>query len=407
VLAVLLVAALAAALLVVGAAKQSQALNGKVLVLSTTYASESPFNEGTAAASLGLGVDVVTPEQWASMTADQFAQYDAVILGDNHCGDDPAGEDPYDPYDSAQVLEAALANLGTWVPAVTGNVFFSTSDAVYHADEGEGDNSPGAQLQITRGVAYAAGAGATGLYFTSSCYDDEAQAWLGVLNAVSPGWNANGDESDAVHVTGSAALLMGLDDASLSDYHQSVHHTIDSWASDFTVFAIATNTGGGLDSANANGGVAGATVALEGPYEAQDGTTGAPVILIRGTNTSPSHILLQDDQTHEVGQTAHLLATVTNPNLEQVVDSALPVDGITVTFTAVSGPNAGKVVQGVTDSDGNVTIEYSSAAPGADVWQASFVDPDEFTETSNQVTVTWTTPAPAPEAVVVTPRFTG
>ena len=62
---------------------------------------------------------------------------------------------------------------------------------------------------------------------------------------------------------------------------------------------------------------AGAAVAVEGPYDAQDGTTGAPVILIRGTNTSPSHILLQDDQTHEVGQTAHLLATVTNPNIER------------------------------------------------------------------------------------------
>jgi hypothetical protein len=44
---------------------------------------------------------------------------------------------------------------------------------------------------------------------------------------------------------------------------------------------------------------------------------------------------------------------------------------------------------------------------GADVWQASFVDPDEHTETSNQVTVTWTAAAAAPEAVAVTPRFTG
>jgi hypothetical protein len=403
VLAVLLVAALAAALLVVGAAKQSHALNGKVLALSTTFAGESEFNEGTAAASLGLGVDVVTPEQWAAMTTAEFAQYDAIILGDNRCGDDPSGEDPYDPYDSAQVLEAALANLGTWVPAVTGNVFFSTSDAVYHANEGA--NESGAQAQVAKGVAYAAGAGATGLYFTSSCYGDEAQAWLGVLNAVSPGWTATVSESDDIHVTGSAALLMGLDDASLVDYSDSVHNFVDSWASDFTVYAIATS-GGSVEGANANGGAAGATLALEGPYEAQDGTTGAPVILIRGTNTSPSHILLQDDQTHEVGQTAHLLATVTNPNLEPVA-TALPVDGITVTFTAVSGPNAGKVVQGVTDSDGNVTIEYSSAVTGADVWQASFVDPDEFTETSNQVTVTWTTPAPAPEAVVVTPRFTG
>jgi hypothetical protein len=395
VLAVLVVAALAAALMVVGAAKSSQALNSKVLILSTTLADTATVNEQTQAATLGLGADVVTPEQWASMTADQFAQYDAIVLGDHECEEGA---------DSADVLAAPLANLATWIPSVSGNVFFSTSDAVYHANNG--DNESGATLQITKGLAYAAGSGATGLYFTSSCYGDDD--WVGVLNALSPGWSANSDESDAIHVTGSAALLMGLDDANLVDYSDSVHHFIDSWASDFTVYAIATDTNGDeTGAANVPG--AGAAVAVDGPYEAQDGTAGAPVILIRGTKTSPSHILLQDDQTHVVGETAHLLATVTNPNLDiqQVSAAAFPVDGITVTFTAVSGPNAGRVVQGVTDADGNATVDYTSAATGADVWKASFVDPDEHTETSNQVTVTWTAAAPAPEAVVVTPHFTG
>ena len=58
--------------------------------------------------------------------------------------------------DSADVLAAPLANLATWVPAVSGNIFFSTSDAVYHANNG--DNESGATLQITKGLAYAAGA---------------------------------------------------------------------------------------------------------------------------------------------------------------------------------------------------------------------------------------------------------
>jgi hypothetical protein len=391
VLVVLLVAALAAALLVVGAAKSSQALNGKVLILDTTLSTSDSVNEQTQAATLGLGSDVVTPEAWAAMTADQFAQYDAIVLGDNHCDGD----------DSADVLEAPLANLATWVPAVTGNVFFSTSDAVYHANEGA--NQSGATLQITKGLAYAAGAGATGLYFTSSCYGGDE--WLGILDAFSPGWSATGNDADAIHVTGSAALQMGLDDANLVDYGDSVHHLIESWGSDFTVYAIATDQDEGETDATNSPGV-GATVAVEGPYQAQDGTVGAPVILLRGTNTSPSHILLQDDQTHEVGAPAHLLATVTNPDLEEVVESAIPVDGISVTLTAVSGPNAGKVVQGVTDADGNVEVEYTSTTTGDDVWEASFVDPDEFTQTSNQVTVTWTAePAAAP--LVVTPRFTG
>ena len=72
---------------------------------------------------------------------------------------------------------------------------------------------------------------------------------------------------------------------------------------------------------------------------------------------------------------------------------------------AILADHAGKVVQGVTDTDGNVSIDYSSAAAGSDVWQASFVDPNELTQTSNQVTVTWTAAAALP--LVVTPRFTG
>jgi hypothetical protein len=42
------------------------------------------------------------------------------------------------------------------------------------------------------------------------------------------------------------------------------------------------------------------------------------------------------------------------------------------------------------------------------VWQASFVDTEQHTETSNQVTVTWTVaPAPVAAPLVVTPHFTG
>src|SRR5262245_42208401 len=80
VLAVLVVAALAAAWLVVGAAKSSQALNGKVLILGSSFASGATVNEETQAATLGLGADVVTDEQWAAMSTEQFAQYDAIVF---------------------------------------------------------------------------------------------------------------------------------------------------------------------------------------------------------------------------------------------------------------------------------------------------------------------------------------
>ena len=108
---------------------------------------------------------------------------------------------------------------------------------------------------------------------------------------------------------------MGLDDANLVDYSDSVHHFMRVVGERFHRVRDRHRLGWRREH-RANVPSAGAAVAVDGPYDAQDGTTGAPVILIRGTNTSPSHILLQDDQTHMVGETAHLLATVTNPNLE-------------------------------------------------------------------------------------------
>jgi hypothetical protein len=385
-LVVLVVTALAAALVVVGAAKSSHALNGKVLIIDTAFAAGVDYNEADAAASLGLGADVVTAEQWAAMTTADFAQYDAIVLPDDNCG---GGS-------SATALAAPLANLSTWVPAVTGNIFITTSDVTLHANNG----SPGAVTQMNEGIGFAAAQGITGVYFTSSCYDDDA--WLGILNAFSPGWSADMSSSDSIHVTGSAAELPGLVDASLSNYGTSVHHMFDSWASDFTVFAIATNEEKG-GSLNVQGDPS-AAATVTGPYEAQDGTVGAPVNLLRGAAISPSHILLQPDtQTHDVGTPGHLTATVTDPDPPEI--EPLVVEGVTVTFTVVSGPHAGTTVQGVTDADGNVTIEITSTVGGTDVWEASFVDANELTQTSNQVEAVWTAAAPA--AIIVTPRFTG
>jgi hypothetical protein len=59
----------------------------------------------------------------------------------------------------------------------------------------------------------------------------------------------------------------------------------------------------------------------------------------------------------------------------------------------------------VTDASGVATATYSSTVAGSDTWSASFVDTLEVTETSNLVTVDWTTPVVAP--LVIQPRFTG
>jgi hypothetical protein len=379
----MVVLALAASWLAVGAPR-AHALNGKVLIIDTTL-SNAAFTEVDAAATLGLGADVVTEGQWSAMSTADFAQYDAIVFADPLCSND-----------DATLLAAPLANLSTWTPAITGNVIVHTFDSTDHGEYG--NNSDGAKALTTRGIAFATAQSGTGMYLSSSCYN--GPAWTDLLDGISPGWTATAQSADEIHVTGSTPALSSLTDATLSNFGSSVHNLVDTWPSDFTVFAIATGAGN-IESTQGGPRAAAATT---GPYTAPDGTQGAPVLLIRGAAISASHILLQPDtQTHDVGGTAHLVATVTDPNLDMT--SAAAVSGITVTFTAVSGPNAGKTAQGVTDADGNVGIDQTSAAAGTDTWEASYFDPFEVTETSNQVTVAWTTPEIAP--VVIQPRFTG
>jgi hypothetical protein len=85
----MVVLALAASWLLVGAAR-AHASNGKVLIIDTTLDTGVSFNEVNAAASLGLGADVVTEGQWAAMTTADFAQYDAIAFADDCCVNDDA-----------------------------------------------------------------------------------------------------------------------------------------------------------------------------------------------------------------------------------------------------------------------------------------------------------------------------
>jgi hypothetical protein len=388
-LVVLVVVALAASWLLVGAPR-AHAANGKVLILDTTLSTTAGFTEVDAAALDGRGADVVTPTQWAAMTTADFANYDAIVFADRFCAND-----------DATILAPALANVSTWAPAVTGNVIVHTFDSTDHGNPA-GDDTAEARAFTTQGIGFAvAQAGKTGMYFSSSCYN--GTTWTTLLDGISNGWSRTTPNADVIHVVGSTPALAASTDATLSGWGQSTHNLVVAWPTDFTVYAIATDTGGKSAAADAgadNQGGTSASAVINGPYTAPDGTKGAPVILIRGADTSPSHILLQPaTQTHDVGGTATLTATV------KLQDGTPAGAGIAVTFTATAGPNAGKTMPAVTDASGVATISYSSAAAGSDTWKASFVDTLEVTETSNLVTVDWTTPVVAP--LVIQPRFTG
>lgn len=89
-------------------------------------------------------------------------------------------------------------------------------------------------------------------------------------------------------------------------------------------------------------------------------------------------------------------ASATNPlNTQHTVtakvqdDKGDPLGGRLITFSIISGPNAGKVGTDTTDTNGKATFTYTGTVAGTDTIEASFVDDNEKTITSNQVTKTW------------------
>ncbi len=65
------------------------------------------------------------------------------------------------------------------------------------------------------------------------------------------------------------------------------------------------------------------------------------------------------------------------------------LEGREVTFNIVSGPHAGMTGTDETDPNGEATFTYTGTVAGADVIEASFINSQGETITSNQVTKTW------------------
>jgi hypothetical protein len=91
--------------------------------------------------------------------------------------------------------------------------------------------------------------------------------------------------------------------------------------------------------------------------------------------------------TSPVGQPYTLTAKVQDSNGNPVARQA-------VTFTVLSGPDAGVHQDATTGSTGSASFTYRGASPGEDVVQAGFTDPNGNNEVSNTATVDWTAQAP-------------
>jgi hypothetical protein len=236
--------------------------SGRALILSTTVIGfpdpESPSVEAAKATALGMTVDVKSPDEWAAMTADEFAAYRVIILGDPAC----EGGDPDSPAAGSASVAAAEANGSVWGPVVNGNIVVNGTDPVYHVFEG-GD------VVTEKAIAFAADAeGKTGLYVSLSCYYEDALAATPVKVLEPFGSFTVGSVGcfNDAHVVATHPAIAGLTDADLSNWGCSVHEAFDSWPATgpgaFTVLAIALGIGGF--------------------YTAPDGSVGTPYILARG-----------------------------------------------------------------------------------------------------------------------------
>jgi len=223
--------------------------NNKVLILDSTVTGGMSSIEAQEAVADGYGVDIVDATQWSAMTADQFAAYRAIILGDPTCS-------------SESSVAAAEANAMTWGPVINGNIEIIGSDPVFHATY---TNSAIAAV-TQRAVDFATTqSGKTGAYISLSCYFAEGASQTHVslldgLDSTGTGFSVQSAGCfDRIHIEAASPALKGIDDNLLSNWGCSVHEAFDSWPSKFGVLAVDTDAGS--------------------LYTGQDGTTGNPYIL--------------------------------------------------------------------------------------------------------------------------------
>ncbi|HEY9246763.1 MAG TPA: Ig-like domain-containing protein, partial [Candidatus Methanoperedens sp.] len=101
-------------------------------------------------------------------------------------------------------------------------------------------------------------------------------------------------------------------------------------------------------------------------------------------------VLSPTTATNPVGTTHTVTATVQDA-------TGKPIVGREVTFTILSGPNAPKTGNSTTDSNGTATFTYTSnGIAGTDTIQASFIDDQQKTITSNKVEKIWESEGPTP-----------
>lgn len=156
-----------------------------------------------------------------------------------------------------------------------------------------------------------------------------------------------------------------------------VNVTVNGTTTSYTDSSQVLNTGG-VDQASCN-----SSRGPQGNESAQWTKIGTTQVC-----SGASLTLAPPSQTAYVGGNATLNATLTNSCNQ-------PLQGASVDFKAVAGPNSGGSGSEAADSSGAAPFSYSSAVTGTDTFQASVTNP-AGTFYSNEVTVSWVADATLP-----------
>jgi hypothetical protein len=197
-----------------------------VPVLGADILVYGPSDETESGVATGGGhtVTVATEATWAGMTTEQFAAFDAIVIGDAGCED------------ADGILDGAIANRTTWSAAVNGPITLSTFDPGAH-DDGPGGNQ---DTELTlNSINFAASGPGTGLYFTVACY--YGATVLTILDQFGV-FTVDGESGNCVTIVDPAhAVMTGLTEEGLSDWGSSVHSHFLTFPPSFQVLA---NEGG-------------------------------------------------------------------------------------------------------------------------------------------------------------------
>lgn len=341
----------------------------KALVLGSMVSGGAASNEATQAAAKGFEVTVVDDATWGSMTADQFSDYQLIVIGDPTCSSIP----PVVSQNATALADAVMDRAGS--NTRVGNRVLIGTDPVYHYS-GRGEHL------ISKGLDFAGALeGASGLFMTFTCGDPDydangtgdAQEKLLTLLTADPAaaWTQNTRPpcGGSVSLISNAAQFSGLTTAQLQSWGCSVHETFPTYPADWAPLAIATDAATKPTCGN--------------DVDTGEAKCGEAYVLVSGvgiTSTAPNLALDPATATNPVGTPHTVTATVTNPD-------GSPRGGVTVSFV-VTGANAGATgtcaaASCMTGDDGKVTFTYTGTAVGDDTINAAItVDGSRQTATA-------------------------